>query len=177
MICQGHWHGLLHLDPQVDVSTVWAVGPHTSRDEIRDLYHQVYKLQRLPGSLPCGPNQTCELARDVVSSLKNPPEAERGKPLWGQESQNLPTLSHHEARPHLCQEKPQWAEGGLLKGPSSYCHLRGEDWEVELVCHQRPTECPCPFPELRLLEEKVPGVEQEGLQDLTRGQPHPFPHA
>ena len=44
MICQGHQHHLLHLDPQVDISAVQAVGPRTSREEIRDLYYQVYKL-------------------------------------------------------------------------------------------------------------------------------------
>ena len=44
MICQGCQHGLPHLDPQADISAVQAVGPQTSRKEIRDLYCQVYKL-------------------------------------------------------------------------------------------------------------------------------------
>ena len=44
MIHQGCQHGLLHLDPQADISAVQAVGPQTSREEIRDLYYQVYKL-------------------------------------------------------------------------------------------------------------------------------------
>ena len=39
------------------------------RDE--DLYYQVYKLRRLPGSLPSRPDQVGELTKDVVSSLKN----------------------------------------------------------------------------------------------------------
>ena len=50
MICQGHQHGLLKLDPQVDVSAVQLVGPQTSKEKFRDLYYQVYKLRRLPGS-------------------------------------------------------------------------------------------------------------------------------
>ena len=69
-----HWgcqHGLPHLDPQADVSTIWSVGPWTSREELRDLYHQVYKLRRLPGSPLCRPEQVHELTRDVVASLKN----------------------------------------------------------------------------------------------------------
>ena len=44
MICQGCQHGLLHLDPQVDISAIQAVGLQTSREEIGDLYYQVYKL-------------------------------------------------------------------------------------------------------------------------------------
>ena len=71
MICWGHQHGLLCLDPQPDVSAIQAVRPQTSREEIGDLYYQVYKLQRLPGSPPCGPEQMEELAGDVVSSLKD----------------------------------------------------------------------------------------------------------
>ena len=55
-----------------DVSAVQSVEPWTSREEIRDLYHQVYKLRRMLRSLPlCGPEQAGELMRDVVSSLKN----------------------------------------------------------------------------------------------------------
>ena len=70
MICWGHWHGLLGLDPQADVSAIWSVGPWTSREEIRDLYHQVYKHRRLPGSQLCRPEWAGELMRDMVSSLK-----------------------------------------------------------------------------------------------------------
>ena len=70
VICWGHQHGLPHLDPQADVSTVQSGGYQTTKEEIRDLYHQVYKLRRLPASLPCGLQQVHELTRDVVSSLK-----------------------------------------------------------------------------------------------------------
>ena len=71
MIHQGHQHGLLYLDPQADVSAIQSVGHQSTREEIQDLYHQVYKFRRLLGSLPCGPEQVHELIRDVVSSLKN----------------------------------------------------------------------------------------------------------
>ena len=57
MICQGHWHGLPKLDPQADISAVWLVGPQTSKEEFRDLYYQVYKLRRLPGSRHGGWNK------------------------------------------------------------------------------------------------------------------------
>ena len=71
MICWGHQHGLLYLDPEADISAIQLVGYQTTREKIRDLYHQVYKLRRLLGSPSCGPEQVQELTRDVVSSLKN----------------------------------------------------------------------------------------------------------
>ena len=58
-----------------------TVGPQTSREEIRNLYYQVYKLWRLPGSPLCGPEQAKELARNVVSSLKNCLRWRGGEPL------------------------------------------------------------------------------------------------
>ena len=55
MVHQGCWHGLPHLDLQADASVMQSMGPCTSREEIRDLYYQVYKLRRLAGSLLCEP--------------------------------------------------------------------------------------------------------------------------
>ena len=71
MIHQGCWHSLPCLDLQADISTIPLVGPQTSREEVRDLYYQVYKLRRLPGPLLCRPEWAGELMRGVVSSLKN----------------------------------------------------------------------------------------------------------
>ena len=67
----------------MDISAVQAVGPQTSREEIRDLYYQVYKLQRLPGSPLCGLEWTEELVRDVVSSLKDCLRQKGGQPSRG----------------------------------------------------------------------------------------------
>ena len=53
MIHQGFQHGLLKLDPKVDISAIWLVGPQTSGEEFKSLYYEVYKLQRLLG-LPQG---------------------------------------------------------------------------------------------------------------------------
>ena len=71
MICQGCKHGLPCFDPQVNVSAIWSIKPHTSREEIRDLYYKVYKLRRLPRSPLCWPKWAVELTRDMVSSLKD----------------------------------------------------------------------------------------------------------
>ena len=67
MVHQGHQHGLPKLDPETDVSTIQLVGPQTSREEIKSLYYEVYKLQRLPGS-PLG---ELELVAEVVSLLED----------------------------------------------------------------------------------------------------------
>ena len=51
----GHWHGLPRLDPEVDVPAVQLVGYQTHREDIGDLFHQVYMLKRLPRPPLCGP--------------------------------------------------------------------------------------------------------------------------
>ena len=66
MVCWGHQHELPKLDPEADIPTIQLVGPQTSRKEIKSLYYEVYKLQRLPGSPPREP----ELMAEVVSSLE-----------------------------------------------------------------------------------------------------------
>ena len=72
MVHQGHWHGLPCLDPQVDTPAIWAVEPWTTREEIGNLYYELYKLKRLPGSTPCGLRQMEEeLTTDMVSSLED----------------------------------------------------------------------------------------------------------
>ena len=71
MFCWGHWHGLLKLDPKAGISTVWLVGPQTSKEEFRALYYEVYKLRRLPGSPPWELEWMEEMATEIVSSLKD----------------------------------------------------------------------------------------------------------
>ena len=48
-------HGLLGPDPEVDVPAIQLVGYQTSQEEIRDLFHKVYMLKRLPSPPPFGP--------------------------------------------------------------------------------------------------------------------------
>ena len=61
-ICQGHQQGLPKLDPEADISGVQLVGPQM----MKEVYLEVYKQQRLPGSLPGEP----ELIEEVVSSFE-----------------------------------------------------------------------------------------------------------
>ena len=77
MICQGCQHGLPKLEPKADVPAIQLVGPQTSREEFESLYYEVYKLWRLPGSLPGEP----ELVAEMVSSLEDCQGWGRGKTL------------------------------------------------------------------------------------------------
>ena len=67
----GCWQSLPRLDPEVDVPTIKLVRYWTSHKEIRDLYHSVYLLRRLPGPLPCGPQWREEAIWDILSSLRD----------------------------------------------------------------------------------------------------------
>ena len=66
IVCLGCQTRLPKLDLEVEVSAVQLVGPHNSQ-EIESLYYEVYKLWRLPGSLP----RELELMAKVVSSLED----------------------------------------------------------------------------------------------------------
>ena len=51
-ICQGIWEQMPQLNPEADISAIQLVRPKTSREELLDIYLEVYKLHRLPGSPP-----------------------------------------------------------------------------------------------------------------------------
>ena len=92
-ICQGHWQSLPRPDPEVDISAIKLIWYWTSHKEIRDLYHDVYLLGRLPGPPPCRP-----WWRE---------EGNLGHPL-------LPEEPLAQVRPH-CH-----ARGGPMRGCCSY---------------------------------------------------------
>ena len=52
VICQGHWQHMPQLNPEAGISTVQLVRLETSREELLDIYLEVYKLHRLSGSPP-----------------------------------------------------------------------------------------------------------------------------
>ena len=143
MVCQGCQHGLLHLDPQADISTVQAVGPQTSREEIRDLSYQVYKLGRVPGSPPCGPECMEELVGDVVSSLKN-----CLRQMKANHQKNWRSLDWQMSS--LCGERPPGGGGGASP-------LR--DIAETREAHQRAIAT------IATLEEKIERLSQS----VTRG--------
>ena len=51
-VCQGHWLHMPQLNPEVGIPTVQLVGPQMIREELMDIYLEVYKLHRQSGSPP-----------------------------------------------------------------------------------------------------------------------------
>ena len=52
IVCQGHQQNLPHLDLEVGAPAIQLVGLDTTREQLLDIYLEVYKLHRPPGSLP-----------------------------------------------------------------------------------------------------------------------------
>ena len=65
-----HWgcrQKLPQLNPEVGIPAIQLVGPETSKEELQELYLEVYKLHRLPGSPPGEP----ALLEEMLSSLND----------------------------------------------------------------------------------------------------------
>ena len=43
------------LNPEAGIPTIQLVGPEMTKEELLEIYQEVYKLHRLPGSPPGGP--------------------------------------------------------------------------------------------------------------------------
>ena len=52
IVCQGCWQHMPQLNPEAGIPAIELVGPETSREELLEIYLEVYKLHRLPGSPP-----------------------------------------------------------------------------------------------------------------------------
>ena len=67
IVHQGHQQKLPQLNLEAGIPTIQLVGPETSKEELQELYLEVYKLHRLPGSPPGEP----ALLEEVLSSLED----------------------------------------------------------------------------------------------------------
>ena len=64
------------LDPEAGVPTVELVGPGTSREELLEIYLEVYKLHWLPGSPP----GELAIAEEVLSAILDQPQRREEAP-------------------------------------------------------------------------------------------------
>ena len=55
IVCRGCQQNLLQLNPEVGIPAIQLVGPETTKEELLELYLEVFKLHRLPGSPPGEP--------------------------------------------------------------------------------------------------------------------------
>ena len=54
-ICRGCWPHMPQLNPEAGVPAIQLVGPQMTKEELLDIYLEVYKLHRQPGSPPSEP--------------------------------------------------------------------------------------------------------------------------
>ena len=71
MCCQGHPGSMREPSSEVDQSTLHLVGYHTSRREMRDVYHSMYLLYRPPGFPSCGEATRRRAIQEILSSLQD----------------------------------------------------------------------------------------------------------
>ena len=86
------------LNPEVGIPAIELVGPEISRDELLEIYLEVYKLHRLPGSPPGEP----AIAQEILAAVPDYPQRRGEAP----EAQPQPSPGHsyplNRRRP--CQE-------------------------------------------------------------------------
>ena len=91
------------LDPEVGIPAIQLVHPEIGREKILDLYLEVYKLHRLPGSPPGEP----AILKKVSSALPCPSMEQEGTPDT-QRQPNPKDFHPPQSRP------PQWERESLL---------------------------------------------------------------
>ena len=75
IVCQGHRQHMPQLNPEAGVPTIELVGPETSREELLEIYLEVHKLHRLPGSPPGEVAIAQEVLAAVLDCLQRREEA------------------------------------------------------------------------------------------------------
>ena len=99
IVHQGCQQKLPQLNPEVGLPAVQLVGPETLEKELQELYLEVYKLHRLPGSPPGEP----ALLEEVVSSLKDC----QG---WKEKRPSAATARSWPADPQPLRSRASWKE-------------------------------------------------------------------
>ena len=113
IVCQGCWQKLPQLNPEVGVPAIQLVGPETSKEELQELYLDVYKLYRLPGSPP----GELALLEGVLSSLKDC----QG---WREERTSTATVRSQLADPQPSRSRASWkGKKGQFSGEESGHHM------------------------------------------------------
>ena len=63
------------LNPEVGVPTIELISPEMSREELIEIYQEVYRLHRLPRSLPGEPAVVEEVLAAIPDHLQGGEEA------------------------------------------------------------------------------------------------------
>ena len=70
IVHQGHPQHMPQVDLEAGVPTIELVGPETSREELLEIYLEVYKLHRLPGSPP----GELAILEEVLAAIPDQPQ-------------------------------------------------------------------------------------------------------
>ena len=106
------------LDPEAGIPAIQLVHPETGREKLLDLYLEVYKLHRLPGSPPGEP----AILKEVSSALPCHSLEEEGTPD-AQRQPNPEDFHPPQSRP------PRWERESSLDKP----HQGGQSASESLV--------------------------------------------
>ena len=69
MCCWGCQGSVREPNSEADQSALHLIGYHTSRKELRDVYHSMYLLNRAPGFPSCGEMKRRRAIQKILSSL------------------------------------------------------------------------------------------------------------
>ena len=95
-VCQGIWQQMPQPNPEADISAIQLVQLETSREELLDMYLEVYKLHRLPGSPPGEPAILEEVSTIVSGHSQEKEEAPNAERQHGHEGSHPSQMQ----RPH-----------------------------------------------------------------------------
>ena len=112
VVCQGCQQHMPQLDPEVGIPAVQLVHPETDREQLLELYLEVYKLHRLPGSPP----GELAILEEISSVLPCHPLEEKGTP----NAQRLPSPKGF----HLPQNRPslwEWVSDSIDRSLARVC--------------------------------------------------------
>ena len=87
-ICCGRWEPLPVQDLEAEPSVVELIYANAMREEIAEIYHDVYQLWWLLGKLPCDAEMEDHLCQEILDSIK--------ECFW------------HEQDPTLLEERLSW---------------------------------------------------------------------
>ena len=92
-ICQGRWEPSAEQDLEVEPSTLELISTKATREEITEIYHDMYQLQRLHGKMFCDEEMEKYICQEILDSVK--------EHLWCRWV------------PRWLGEEPQWNPAGI----------------------------------------------------------------
>ena len=124
----GHQGSVRVPNSEADQSALHLIGYHTSRKELRDVYHSVYLLNRAPGFPSCGEVKRRRAIQEILSSLQNRTSPAEAGDAPGNERESAP-LQTYEAALWVAHQKVVETAAALQSNLDRLDNeLRGRPW-------------------------------------------------